>query len=121
MIHIDRLSDDIDKEIDRLADGPTIQDYEHFESNLIGQFAETQATVHVITGSLKSSGKISSSSTETGWEGEITYGGPSAGIHNPVKYAEYEREREGPHDFLAPAKQHEAGYISAMLSFLGVR
>jgi hypothetical protein len=121
VIHIDRISDDIEKEIDRLAAGPTIEDYEHFEANLIGQFAETQATVHVITGSLKSSGKISSRSTDTRWEGEITYGGPSAGVHNPVEYAEFERNRDGNHDFLAPVSQHEAGYISAMNSFLGVK
>ncbi len=120
MIRIERLQSDIEKEVDRLADGPTLLDIEKFENVLLSQFAATQTAVHVITRSLKNSGKVHSSIGQNHWEGEITYGGPSPGsIHNPVDYAEYERERDGNHDFLAPAARMENYYVQAMKQFLG--
>ncbi len=119
MIRIERASNDIEKEIDRLADGPTLSDLLKFESVLANQFRATQAAVHVITQSLKLSGKMSSSSNNNKWMGDIVYGGPSEGINNPVDYAEYERERDGSHDFLAPAEALSDEYIQAMNSFLG--
>lgn len=120
MIHIQRLNNGVEEEIDRLADGPTLLDIEKFENVLLGQFAATQTAVHVITRSLKSSGKVHSSIGKDKWEGEITYGGPSPGsVHNPVDYAEYERERDGNHDFLAPAAKMENYYVQAMQAFLG--
>lgn len=70
----------------------------------LGQgFAMTQTNVHVITSSLKWSGDSSSDYDNTSgeWTGEISYGGPSMGIHNPVEYAMYEQQRGGAHDFMA--------------------
>lgn len=120
MIRIERITDDIDKEVDRLAAGPKPQDFLKFDVVLTQQFQATQRAVHVVTRSLKTSGKSSSDSSGTSWEGEITYGGPSEGsIHNPVDYAEYERERDGNHDFLAPAEALSPGYINAINEFLG--
>lgn len=119
MIRIERITDDIDQEIDRLADGPTPATMANFEVVLTRQYAATQATVHVITGSLKLSGRISSNINANSWEGEISYGGPSTGVHNPVDYAEYERERDGNHDFLAPAVRMSDDYIQAMNDFMG--
>ncbi len=120
MIRIEALQNDIEKEIDRLADGPTLLDIEKFENVLLSQFAATQTAVHVVTRSLKTSGKVHSSIGENKWEGEITYGGPSPGsIHNPVDYAEYERERDGDHDFLLPAKKLESYYETAIKEFFG--
>lgn len=119
MIHIDRVTNDIEKEVNRLAKGPSFADMIRFERVLIAQFAATQTAVHVITGSLKSSGRVASSHSNDKWEGEITYGGRSAGIHNPVDYAEYERERDQTHDFLAPAEKMEHLYIHAMNEFFG--
>ncbi len=118
MIRIETLIDGIEKEIDRLANGPTLQDYIRFEAILAVQFEATQRAVHVITRSLKSSGRIASNADSNSWEGTISYGGPSTGIHNPVDYAEYERERDDAHDFLAPAKALESRYINAMNEFL---
>jgi len=119
MIRLERLTNDVEKEVDRLSDGPTLEDLLEFERVLIQQYRATQAAVHVQTRSLKSSGKMASSHRGNTWEGEITYGGPSEGIHNPVDYAEYERERDGAHDFLAPAEAISAEYIAAMNKFLG--
>jgi hypothetical protein len=119
VIKVDRYDAGIDTEINRLADGPTSADLLEFEIVLEDQFRATQAAVHVITRSLKGSGRSSFKMDENSWEGEITYGGPSPGfLHNPVDYAEYERERDGNHDFLAPAETLSAGYIKAMDEFL---
>lgn len=119
MIKIERIANGVEDEIDRLAEGLTTKDLLEFERILAQQFIATQEAVHVITGSLKSSGKMSSSGSKTHWEGTITYGGPSEGIHNPVDYAEYERERGNYHDFLAPAEDSSNDYISAINAFFG--
>jgi hypothetical protein len=120
MIHIERITSGVEKEIDRLADGPTLIDLEKFENVLLLQYVATQQAVHVQTRSLKNSGKIASSTGQNSWEGIISYGGPAPGsIHNPVDYAEFERERDGNHDFLAPTKGLEAYYVQAMNEFLG--
>ena len=119
MIRIEKISNDIEKEVSRLAKGPQFDDMLRFERILISQFAATQSAVHVVTGSLKSSGRVASSHSDTKWEGTISYGGRSAGIHNPVDYAEFERERDSSHDFLAPARNIETQYIQAMNEFLG--
>lgn len=119
MIRIEAITNDIEDEINRLVDGPSVADYMKFESVLASQFQATQRAVHVITRSLKSSGKVASHFTDDRWEGVISYGGLSEGIHNPVDYAEYERERDGDHDFLAPARNMGNLYINAMNEFLG--
>lgn len=119
MIKLLTLVDEIEDELDRLIKGPTVKDLLDFETTLAEQFQATQARVHVITGSLKLSGKVSSDYSGNTWRGEIRYGGPSEGVHNPVNYAEEERTREGNHDFLAPVIGLSSGYISAMNSYLG--
>ena len=119
MIRIERITDGIEDEIDRLANGPTDQDLLQFEIVLAQQFQATQRAVHVITRSLKNSGKVKSSIRGNTWEGIISYGGRSEdSIHNPVDYAEYERERDGSHDFLAPAIGLGDGYVAAIYQFL---
>jgi hypothetical protein len=120
MINVQRTSNGIEDEINRLADGPTLIDFEKFENVLVAQYAATQTAVHVQTGSLKLSGQVSSNTNLADrWEGSISYGGESAGIHNPVDYAEFERERDGNHDFLQPAKAMDHYYEQAMKAFLG--
>lgn len=119
MIKVERYYAGIDTEVNRLADGPISADLLAFEVVLEDQFRATQAAVHVITRSLKGSGRSEFKMDNNSWEGEITYGGPSPGfIHNPVDYAEYERERDGNHDFLAPVHGLSEGYIKAMNEFL---
>lgn len=119
MIQVKTLQDGMMHELDRLADGVRIEYMLHFEIALREQFRATQSAVHVITRSLKTSGRLSSTHSKDSWSGEITYGGLSEGsIHNPVDYAEYERERGGHHDFLAPAIALEEQYVKAMMTLL---
>ena len=70
------------------------------EMALAKGFAMTQANVHVITSSLRWSGKTDSNYDGDSWEGNIEYGGASTGVHNPVEYAKYEQQRGGAHDFM---------------------
>ena len=118
MIRIERLTEGIDDEVDRLAKGPSAADILRLEAVLTRQYEATRANVHVITGSLKSSARVASNATEDKWEGVISYGGPSTGVHNPVDYAEFELERGGRHDFLEPARVMSQQYIDAINEFL---
>ncbi len=60
-----------------------------------------KADTHVITGSLQNSGRAESRVDQGQWIGEISFGGLSDGFpHNPVRYAVYEQDRGGDHDFL---------------------
>lgn len=82
-------------------------------------FERTQAEVHVVTGSLRGSGKVKTDVHGTSWEMEIDYGGDSAGkAHDPVTYAETERARGGEHDFLASLPALEPKILEAMTSWL---
>ena len=68
-------------------------------------FAETQAFVHIETGSLKGSGKYTTSYNKAthSLEAEITYGGPAPGMKNdPVRFAVYEASRGPEHNPLTP-------------------
>lgn len=78
-------------------------------------FAETQARVHVDTGSLRGSGRVSSDRVEEGWEGEITYGGPAPGYAHPyVDYAREEFGRGGDHDAMSNLDLMREDYLEAM-------
>lgn len=84
------------------------------EAALEAAFMETQAVVHVITGSLKLSGRTSSDYDGHTWTGEIIYGGPSSGPNNPVDYAIYEMQRGGDHDFMAGIPLYESNFSEAI-------
>lgn len=80
-------------------------------------FAETQARVHVITGSLKLSGRHEGGydASQDEWRGEITYGGAAPGaINNPVDYAWYEQRRDGDHDFMSSVHEHLDAFAAGM-------
>lgn len=79
------------------------------------QFDETQAATHVITGSLKLSGHTATDFDGDTWTGHITYGGPSAGVNDPVEYAIYEMNRGGAHDFFAGLPAYDAQYQAAII------
>lgn len=105
MIHIKSDFRAIDREIDRITQRmPDAKMRAALDSVLNLGFKETQKAVHIETGSLKTSGKKGSKTSKVRkrWEGTIEYGGPSGGVHNPVDYAIYEKERDGTHDFMAP-------------------
>lgn len=110
---------DVEKELDRIIDGPDATAVVELEAALATQFQITQQTVHVITGSLKNSGKINSHLTKDKWEGKISYGGLSAGFpHNPVDYAHYEQERNGTHNYMEAAYALDYLYGDAVESWL---
>lgn len=90
------------------------------EAALTALFEETQAIVHVVTHSLKTSGKMHSEMTNGVWRGEITYGGVSAGsVHDPVWYARYEQNRgNGEHDFMLPVYNADARYEQAIIDYM---
>lgn len=59
--------------------------------------------VHVITDSLRQSGKVFIEPIPSGVRVIVEFGGDSTGPKNPVEYAIYEFGRGGDHDFMTPA------------------
>lgn len=81
--------------------GPGAETVEQLSASLEAGFTETQALVHVQTGSLKASGKAQAELSDDEWAGEISYGGSSPGsVYDPVTYATEEFSRGGSHDAL---------------------
>lgn len=73
-----------------------------FAGAMASAFQDTQDRVHVITDSLRQSGKLTVDEVVRGvLEGTIEYGGDSTGPIDPVVYAIYEMARGGDHDFFA--------------------
>jgi len=101
----------------RVDDAPDTRTTLELEGALATLFARTQARVHIDTGSLFASGKMTSRRTPNGWVGKISYGGASAGsVHNPVKYAWFEQRRGGSHDFMFTAEQHADATIARVVA-----
>ncbi len=139
-IHVD--TSDATRELDRLGDAPSTAALLRLEAILTAQFQATQQVVHIVTGSLRRSGKVDSRLRNGEWSGDISYGGAAPGaVHDPVRYAELEQQRapggrfyrsergfipgadaEGRisvmHDFMAPAARFEHQYAEAILAFL---
>jgi hypothetical protein len=106
------------REFDRLVTLPG-SDPTHLEAALGRVFAATASLVHVITGSLKNSGEASSEIKESSWTGTVAFGGPSPGSpHDPVRYARYEVQRGGTHDFIEQASQMGEQYTRALADTL---
>jgi hypothetical protein len=82
------------------------------------QFAKTQMDVHVITSSLKQSGKKSSTVRGRTWTGRISYGGASTGPRPVVNYAIYERERTGSHDYMRGVMDFHFQYVNTIKELL---
>jgi hypothetical protein len=78
---------------------PSLTAITELESVWAAMFAQTQMKTHIITGSLKASGRPETDYNGFEWSGAIYYGGPSGGINNPVEYAIYEMARGGSHNF----------------------
>lgn len=82
-----------------VLEGPGPETVEELSRVVNEAFLETQVLVHVITGSLKGSGRVKFEEKDGEWSGEITYGGPSPGFpNNPVRYAKDEFGKGGMHD-----------------------
>lgn len=107
----------LEADLDRIGSMPTPKSLAGLDSVLSAGFAMTQAAVHIDTTSLKQSGKKSSTTDQSKaqWEGVIRYGGPSAGVNNPVDYAIYEKRRAGDHDFFSGLPALHPLFIAAII------
>lgn len=95
------------RELDRIKRIPMEAIFD-LEGMAASGFAATQAATHIITGSLKASGKLSTNYDGKSWDMQVTYGGAAPGaVFDPVRYAIYERARGGAHDFMAPLNAYE--------------
>lgn len=82
-------------------EGPAAETVAALSAVIEAGFIETQALVHVVTGSLKNSGRTEFQESPGEWRGAIVYGGPSPGFPNdPVRYAKEEFGRGWEHDAL---------------------
>lgn len=118
-VHISGSSEPLHKwiaELSSIAKSPvSFQTTAKCEVVLRDAFGDTQARTHVISGSLKASGKVSSDYDGHVWSGEISYGGPLTGSPTPgppppngeVVYAIYEMARGGAHDFFGGLPVYE--------------
>lgn len=123
-----------DEQFDRVSHWPNARTLIRLESALTDQFQVTQRDVHVITESLRRSGRVNSSIDHSSWTGEIRYGGLSpSSVHDPVKYARYELNRQATrpgvtirgavtpdHDFMrgTRAQRFHRRYVQAILAHL---
>lgn len=109
---------EIEAELDRLSGSPSPIGTAALETVFDGGAKTVQGAVHVLSGSLKSSGKSRSGTNRAthSWSGQIRYGGPSMGVNNPVDYAIYEKRRGGAHDFFLPLIALHEGYVQAILT-----
>lgn len=101
--------------------GPPHKVVGELEALLQSAFAETQASTHVITGSLKASGKTETDFDGEEWSGAIEYGGilwktAAPGPPNdPVDYAIFEMARGGEHDFFGPLVAYDSKVEDAIM------
>lgn len=108
------------RDIEQIGDRPRYRVIYGLESTLRAAFQDTQQRVHIITGSLRLSGRSESDFDGVNWMGEIVYGGPSAGPNDPVTYAIYEMARGGDHDFMRGMPNFFEGFETAMMRHFDV-
>lgn len=114
-----------DLELARLQNGFTGYDHANFSRVIIQAFTRTVKDVHIETGSLLSSGRVEPiDSTGDRWSAQISYGGASAGVKNPVRYAASEffgnsPTRGGPesHNYYRNTDHIDDDYIGPVTSF----
>lgn len=77
-----------DLELHRLQDGFGTEDFLAMAGVVTAAYLLVQSDVHVVTDSLRQSGKLEISPSHDGdFEAEISFGGASGGVKNPVRYA----------------------------------
>lgn len=109
---------DAREELHRLSEEPDERAILKFEAVLEFLFQQTQQHVHIITGSLKGSGTRESDHRRGRWRARIRYGGRSTGPISPVKYATYEHERGGLHDFMAPLDEADPMWRDVIIDWM---
>lgn len=119
-----RVYVDVSEWLDALDahEGPGVETLEALSQTLAEGFAESQELVHVVTGSLRASGRVINKRTESGWEGEITYGGASPGsVHPVVRYAKQEFGRGEEHNAMRNLDLEHSKYLDAMFATVRAR
>lgn len=119
-----RIHVDVDAWLDALDahEGPGEETLQALSAVLALGFEQSQMKVHVITGSLKGSGRVSNRRVEDGWEGEISYGGPAPGYPHPyVRYAREEFGRGEDHDALSNLHLLSSDFLDAMFATVRAR
>lgn len=119
-----RISMNVEPWLDALDahEGPGEETLEALSAVLAAGFMETQARVHVVTGSLKGSGRVSNQRDDDSWEGEISYGGPAPGFPHPyVTYAREEFGRGEDHDAMSNLDLLSADFLDAMFATVRAR
>ena len=93
------------RELDRVSKGPGEYTFMSFEGAFTEAFAIIEEDVHIQTGSLFSTGRVTTAfEGPFVWEGTIHYGGPAPGrINDPVYYGAAELARGGDHFYLEAA------------------
>ena len=119
-----------DRKMRHLADGPDGFTNLKFAATIFKQFTMAQSRIHVETGSLLASGRVDPDSREGQWRGEIVHGrggvptGADPGpARDPGKYAIFEYNRGGNHDWIASSgmRSREHEYLDTILEWLRTR
>lgn len=114
-----------DLELDRLRHGFTAEDHAAFAGVFLANFGQAVASIHIETGSLLGSAKadIEHSSGQR-WEAQMSFGGSSGGVKNPVRYAVSELFGRSPkhggppnHDYLRHTAFIDQVYVAAVDAF----
>lgn len=101
--------------LEKLGGPPGFKVVAGLEAALHAAFVDTQIKTHIITGSLKASGKTESDfNGDSEWTGIISYGGSSTGVNNPVDYAIYEMARGGDHDFFRDLQLYDRQFAESI-------
>lgn len=119
-----RIFIDVSEWLDALDahEGPQEETRTELAAVLAGVFTEIESNVHVITGSLKASGRMNTDVDESEWTGEITYGGPAPGMPHPdVRYARDEFGRGGSHDPVSNLDLASHDFMHAMAATVRAR
>ena len=114
-----------DLELARLQRGFTGADHASFARIFLTHYVRTVANIHIETGSLLSSARADLlHSDDEHWAAQMSYGGRSAGVKNPVRYAVSELfgtspKHGGPpsHDYLRTTAHVDDDFVGPVTSF----
>lgn len=98
----------INRELDRLEEGPQFNVVAEFEAAIEAQFHRVRGDVHIWTGSLYASGRIYTHYQPGLFVGTIAFGGASPGIIPYVKYGAAELARGRTDGSVDPQLHHGA-------------
>lgn len=115
-----------DMELARLERGFTTYDHMNFARVFLTNFTRTVQNIHIETGSLLSSSRADMvESSPVRWDAQMSFGGSSAGVNNPVRYAVSELFGTSPrhggppsHDYLRTTAHIDDDFVGPVASFI---